>query len=146
MQVVDARQDASVFVVADATRPGERVRLFACLVGGQVCDASLFMWPTGHTPCGLHLKYGCSTQVRRIFRLTDAFRARHPEIAGNIEAACNWPKSKWRLARADDHADGVWQLCTGRGRGRQVNKAQFFKLVAKLQVGESGWQRQSAAA
>ena len=137
MQVVDAKQDASVFVVADATSPGERVKLLACLVGGQLCDASLF----SQTPRGLHFKFGCSTQVRRIFRLTDAFRARHPEIASNIEAACNWPKSKWRLARADDHADRVWELCTGRGRGRQVNKAQFLKLVAKLQVGESGWQR-----
>lgn len=131
------RQGATIFVVQDASGPGERVLVQASLKGGYVVDRSVLLGNSG-----LFLKYRAALKIRRSICITDAFAAGHAEIANAVTSAA--PGSCWKVKQGNVAERNDLVLVTGQAAGRatgEANKAQFLSLIAKLDFGRSGYWR-----
>ena len=140
------RAEATVFVVEDATCPGERALLQAAARGGLVMDVALLLGQAG-----LFLRYRTAMKTKRRIFITDQFAVAHPDFSDAVERAASAEGSQWRTRRGDvaDSKANEAVLVTGQAAGQAtgtMNKQQFLNLVAKLDFGSCGhWHSDSRA-
>jgi len=86
------RYDANVFVVADASEPGERVLWHAVLRGAMVIDAAVILGGTG-----VIMNYKSAVRQARSLWISPEFLNSHSEVGAIITQAIALPTSKWKL-------------------------------------------------
>lgn len=92
-QVQTDRSHASVFVVEDASAPGERILWHAVLRGALLIDRNVLLGKEG-----LILQHKPFVASKRKFWLSPEFKAAHPEVSAIVELAISEACSKSSLS------------------------------------------------
>ena len=82
----ESRADAAVYIVSDPNKPGRRVRWYALLKGTFVVTGRAFTHPADVR--GPVVKYLPATSPARTVYTTEAFAAKHAEIATILRDTC----------------------------------------------------------
>ena len=82
----ESRADAAIYIVSDPNKPGRRVRWYALLKGTFVVTGRAFTHPADVR--GPVVKYLPATSPARTVYMTEAFAAKHAEIATILRDTC----------------------------------------------------------
>ena len=82
----ESRADAAIYIVSDPNKPGRRVRWYALLKGTFVVTGRAFTHPADVR--GPVAKYLPATSPARTVYMTEAFAAKHAEIATILRDTC----------------------------------------------------------
>lgn len=94
LRVVGSRTEATVFVAADAAKPGQRSKWAVAVNGGLVVDPAFVSSAGAH---GVSFAYQAAVGTSRKIWASDAFTQSHSEIWDIVSAGAALPQSKWRL-------------------------------------------------
>ena len=139
------REDATGFVVEDASTPPERILWTVALQGGVVADLA---HAESQGRQGASFTYMAAVQTRRRIFVDDDWAAAHVGLTEILLAAIEKPNSKWRLlASWEDFADAssrggrydtialaLPEVCRELDIPNAFSKINFLEFVTKQRV------------
>ena len=88
----NSRGMASIFIVADLEKPGDRIKWLSCLKGCWLIDPQSVL--TGSGPC---LRFEPAIKKPLKLWVSKKTRLTHPALYSTLQVAINSSKSKWKL-------------------------------------------------
>ena len=114
---VHDRLSADIYVVQDASEPGQRIR-WCCFLGGRTACTLSYAWSAGER--GSAVTYQRAISSNRKVWVSEGFKTRHTELYAIITALMHADGSRWALIGTREAFVTLGTKASGAGRGGEV--------------------------